>query len=198
MDAAAELEKTWREFIGITSALEVCPIFNFPTEPGAGRALESKIAHECKDKAKRRVIEAGGLVVLSSISHSRSENEGLAVAVACEGKDLLLGVGVDAEFSSRKISPGAVKKVLNNYEEQLGINVLDAWLAKEACFKADPNTKNVTHGTSVYHYVIKDFDLQSMIGEAMREGTNHLFQFKITNFGMWRIGFAKIYKESKV
>ena len=72
----------------------------------------------------------------SEIRMSLSHSDGACVAVAVASREFQ-GVGVDLEKADRKVSPAAASGFLFASEIALGASPLEAWVIKEACYKAD-------------------------------------------------------------
>ncbi len=71
---------------------------------------------------------------------SLSHTSNLGAVIACS-HPAVMGVGVDVEFAGRALRPGAERHFLNTEDApELHADLLCAWVAKEAVFKAtDPH-----------------------------------------------------------
>lgn len=71
---------------------------------------------------------------------SLSHTSNLGAVIACS-HPAVMGVGVDVEFAGRTLRPGAERHFLNGEDApELHADLLSAWVAKEAVFKAiDPH-----------------------------------------------------------
>jgi len=91
---------------------------------------------------KARVAEVSqGRCALTSVTHSSDW-------IVVIGSPVLgaLGIGVDIESCSRPISPQVAAKFAraeewNRFRSQVSLPNIGLWVIKEACFKADPNSR---------------------------------------------------------
>ncbi len=105
-----------------------------------------------------------------SISHT----EGASVAVMCE-LGLVRAIGVDLESTDRVISQGVTRKIMNEVEKKLFLLPIQAWVIKEASFKANP--KN-TH-TQISQYQITSAKMHPHFIEGKVDCLDHSFEYRL-------------------
>jgi len=142
------------------------------------RDQEKEIGSQCLKELTKK-LNQDTLACKSSLSHT----SGLLVAIAAHGN--LTGIGIDVERSDRKVHLN-LKSRLNVSETRsiAVLDVLDYWVIKEACYKANPNSK----GSVLSQYAINEFH------EDKNEGLVQLnevdFHVKILKTKNWKIAVA--------
>lgn len=142
------------------------------------RTQEKKIGFQCLNEATK-MISSGDSSYKSSLSHTSN----LLVALVVSGS--LRGVGVDIECSDRKIHPNLDSRV--NQNESIIRNTLDGldcWVIKEACYKANPDSK----GSVLSQYCLVEFCEQK--NEGLVQLNEVAFQVKILKTKNWKIAVA--------
>lgn len=130
--------------------------------------LELRSAHEMRQRewaegrwcelAIRNHLEGCG-DVRTSVSHTG----GWVAAVGAASFDpSLKGVGVDLERRDRRVSGAMRSRLLTPGEMQLSLTVLEAWVLKEASFKAQPGNR----GTVLSDYLISEWDTTEGTGKV--------------------------------
>lgn len=177
----------WSQFLADNQLGEKLSIFNnlCLTEHTPPSHLDQWINSR---KAVREValgLEASGLHAkdcLFSLTHTGK----WALACGIGGKKL--GLGVDLERADRKISPSARARLLSIRETDLKIESLDAWVIKEACFKACPPDSD--------HKVVTQLQINSynsIKGEGICESTidtSIRLAFSVIKNSDWIAAFA--------
>lgn len=122
---------------------------------------------------------------LTNLSHSGT----WVIALGVDSHSKILGVGVDIEPKLKQLPSNAVEFLVSTQEQNLfieGVNLLNFWLIKEACFKSDPQPSSSTF----LDYQIVSFDFEKQCGKVI--GRNGLtFLFFLTEFDDYRISFAQ-------
>jgi hypothetical protein len=180
-----DLQKQWEGFAG-------------PFGRAVGLMRLGSWSDRSSESAATREAEAelfGGISgrLLRSVSHSRSGG-GSCLGLIGLVSDEAFQIGLDIEHRRRAmasgIEPRLRKRLAKPQEERFGLSILETWVIKEACFKANP----ANLGTVVAGYEIQDFDRSSGEGAVLapvRDTTARAaIRFKIVEIGDWKVGFA--------
>jgi 4'-phosphopantetheinyl transferase EntD len=135
----------------------------------SARKAELEVAREL---AGRGVAPAE---LLTSTSHSGE----WALAIAVSRRTGLLGVGIDLEEEARAVRPRLEVKIVSEEEQALGLEPLEHWVLKEACFKADP--ENSGRVLSQYRLISRE--------EAVGPGTSR-FRVQLAREAGFLVGLA--------
>jgi len=134
--------------------------------------------------------------IRSSLSHSDDSVVAVACApieveakVAAEGESetllnpLPLKVGVDLEPANRTFHHGVPERIMQAEEAKFDLEFLGFWVIKEACYKANPESR----GTVMAHYFVDQFDAETRLGVAKCEShPQYDFRFKVVcDAGFW-------------
>lgn len=144
-EAISKEWETWIQSVLGPGWVTAATVLSFPASPD-GRKKEKEASRLCRE----RLSSASW----TSLSHSKSENEGMVIAIgltppsAPDEDQRILGVGVDLEATSRAMDTRIEPRLLSAKERELsqkvGLPLLGAWVLKEACFKASqPNPGTV-------------------------------------------------------
>lgn len=128
-------------------------------------------ARRCELEVESRLLAEQGTPEkpLLSVTHAARGEETRVVVVGVGAVAGACGVGVDLEFSGRALrNPESLRKSLVTPDEESRVpflSVLELWVIKEACFKANSENSN----TIIADYRIIEFDRGSGSGKAVLE-----------------------------
>ena len=129
--------------------------------------------------------------IFTSISHSglsektETDQYVLAAGLGTGHARIVAGIGVDIEKADRKVD-GSMDVILIAPEERKhGLSLLDFWVIKEACFKANPRNEK----TALPQYVVESMDLASGKGTLVGPGGTR-YIFHVTHTGPWKATLA--------
>jgi phosphopantetheinyl transferase (holo-ACP synthase) len=121
--------------------------------------------------------------VLVSLSHTQNAS----VAIATLKTSGIIGIGVDIESSSRKVSARALNAFASSSEQDMNLTPVQIWAIKEACFKANAFEPN----TMVSQYSIVKFDPIENKGEVQfLKDSRAQFDFRIGVCSQWVSAFS--------
>lgn len=115
-----------------------------------------------------------------SLAHTNTHSIAVGVEASCEPSVFNSGpctcaIGVDLEASTRHISTQAAGLFFRSHEQALGLSALQAWVIKEACFKANVASDR----TIIADYSILSFDHACSTGVASCAKTPGTFAFQL-------------------
>ncbi len=124
-----------------------------------------------------------GFQGLTSLSHTNA----IEVRVGC-GSQALDGIGVDVELSNRKVRPDLTQKVYDRIvqkkERGWGLSLIEHWVIKEACFKANP----ANLGTTLPEYIVESYDACS--GQGVVGYRDESLHFLLGGYKEYTLAFA--------
>ena len=122
---------------------------------------------------------------LTTLSHSRSWV--LAVGALAKNSAALQRIGVDFELRDRKLRTGMESRWVSALESNLGLLPIDLWVIKEACYKANPRSRD----TVVTKYEVLLYDPKTGYGEAQEPSQKLTIRFEWVHEGGWSFALAR-------
>ena len=106
---------------------------------------------------------------------------------SAHSEGLPLKVGIDMEPADRSFHAGVPERIMHASEHSIDLEFLGFWVVKEACYKANPDSK----GTVVGQYVVRSYDPATGEGLASCESSAHYqFHFRVVCEADWWIAMA--------
>ena len=148
------------------------------------RRQESYGSWLCRKKLLA-LTEVGALI---SISHADRCVVGIGLSYLAANQRGIAGVGVDIERSDRVVSAAFRQRIMSKKELARdflhGLNGVEIWTVKEACFKADPGSS----GSVVSQYQIVQFSEGSRRGVVKKKALQ--FAFFCVQDSSWTLAIA--------
>lgn len=131
----------------------------------------------------------GAFSARTSVTHSAGWSLAVGVWLDSAGSPHR-GIGVDLEALGREIKPGVLERVTQPAERHFGLEPLEFWVLKEACFKANPA---LDQGV-ISQYQVVDWDPDSRMGVSRWTQSSKKnaaeFRFALVRDPDWAIGLA--------
>jgi hypothetical protein len=168
----ARLHKSLTESLISLTGTDACAV-ELNQYPAGSRVAEKEAGLE----SKRRIATQLGREARLSLAHS----EGTLICAGVVGRKKL---GIDLEPEGRQLSDAALQRISNDSERQLGLQPIELWSIKEACFKANP----ASDGTVVSQYQVLKY--AEGRGEAGIAG--EVFTFILLKASGWVVVLAQL------
>lgn len=122
--------------------------------------VQKSFTLQLKQEVREGLIQQGvdQNAIVTSVSHTQVGQESWVLVVGSDQR-----VGVDLECAHRKVHPRLVTRILSDQERTLEMSVLEAWVAKEAGFKANPQNQ----GTVLPQYRLTAWNPKFREGEML-------------------------------
>ena len=189
-----ELEQEWIQLTLGRPCVVLLRKAEGPLKGRATRSQESKMARQLEHEIKDFLIKQGvsADLIKTTVSHTSTSAGSWVMGAGSDQR-----IGIDLESSQRRVHPRVGFRLLTRAESNLGLSILEAWVAKEAAFKANPNNS----GTLLPQYQITGWDAGNRTGEIQlppTEGEMGVCRFKVVASENWLVGMAVFFPSKGV
>lgn len=200
----SKLLEVWKKFAGNQANLALESIPSRLSDAQLSQLSPEERNQLMSFKAPERQVEwASGRIALSRVKAAFTKPSSLLTSLSHTSQlyalalgmtsDSLEGVGVDLESDTREIHPRFVDRLIHQREREFDLHLIDFWVIKEACFKADQ--RNSGHFLSEYE-VVSYSELEEGLGggQVIAPHLKQKIDYQIIRPAGWVVSFAKIVK----